>query len=269
LGHVDGGDLDQEALTADMQGFDQDLGRLEQAYRQAGILDQTLFIVTADHGMMPITRFIPSSVVTDAIAHAGTTSPDIASNSADYVWLADPTKAQTVAQNVLAAHDPGIASAYFLSNDGGHAHYEAAAGSNITPDEDAANQYLLSALLNGREPAVVVFGNEGASFSDPKSNWKADHGGNTWQSQHIPLVLSGPGVRQGAVATSPAQLEDVAPTALALMGVEPTGMEGRVLTDALTQPTPSSRDARALELNEIDPVVSALRAEEGQGQGQA
>lgn len=265
LGHVYGGNLAPSKVITDMQAFDVDLGRIEAAYQAAGILNQTLFVITADHGMMPITRFIPSTVVTNAVAKARTTAPDIASNSADYVWLADPKKAQAVAQNVLSANDPGIQSAYYLTTQKGRPQYVAAGQGPGSAAVDAANKYLLDALLNGHEPQVVVFCNEGSTFSDPTSKWKADHGGATWESQHIPLVLAGPGIKPGQTLDTPAQLEDVAPTVLSDMGVTPTGMGGNVLTDAMYNPTTSDSGTRATEIGWLGPVVDALSAEDQTG----
>jgi len=256
LGHVDGGPLNQAKVATDMQGWDADLGRIEELYRKEGILDKTLFVITADHGMMPIKHFVPATEIDDAITSAGTTAPDIATNSSDFIWLADPTKAQTVTLNILAKRDPGIASAYYLTTVNGRPAYRSAG--HLPPAMDQANQYLLDALLNGHEPQVVVFGTEGTSFSDPSTGWKADHGGNTWESQHVPLVLAGPGIRSGT-SNAAVQLDDLAPTILADMGVRPSDMEGRVLTDALLTPKRSDVKARRTEIRSLDPIVTALR----------
>jgi arylsulfatase A-like enzyme len=261
VGHVYGGTLDPKVLNAAMQGFDQDLGRIEAAYRQAGVLDHTEFVITADHGMMPITHFVPSTVVTNAIQAAGTTAPDIASNSGDYVWLADASKGVQVAESIMAANDPGIEGAYFLTDVDGHVQYEPAPEVRVDAATEASNQNLLGALLNGHEPAVVVLGKEGTSFTDPSSGWKADHGGQTWESQHVPLLIAGPGVRKGVVTSAPAELQDVAPTALADLGVTPTGMEGVPLTEALVQPTRTARTARAAARSRIASMVTALRTQ--------
>ena len=258
LGHVDGGSLDPAKVIADMKAFDADLGKIEDTYRKAGILDQTLFAITADHGMMPITRFVPASVVNNAIAQAGTSAPDIATSTADFIWLADSTKAGAVARNAMNARDPGIQSAYYLTVSGGQPHYVSANASSVDAATEAANQFLLDSLLNGHQPTVVVFGREGVSFSDPKTGWKADHGGNSWQSQHVPLILAGPGIRPGRVIQAPAQLDDVAPTVLTAMGVTPTGMEGQVLTGALETGSPAAYRARTVEIAQLSPVLSAM-----------
>ena len=46
LGHVDGGN--RAKAIAMMRTFDSDLGAIEDAFSKAGILDQTLFVITAD-----------------------------------------------------------------------------------------------------------------------------------------------------------------------------------------------------------------------------
>jgi hypothetical protein len=267
LGHVDGGSLDPAKVITDIKGFDADLGSLEDTYRRAGILDQTLFAITADHGMMPITRFVPASILDNAVSQAGTTAPDIASATASFIWLADATKAQAVAQNVLNAHDPGVQSAYYLTTANNQPHYTSVDPSSVDAATETANQYLLGALLNGHQPDVVVFGKEGATFSDPKSGWKADHGGNSWESQHVPLILSGPGIRAGQVTSAPAQLEDVAPTVLADLGVSPAGMEGHVLSEALLQPGSTAQRTRTAEINQLAPDLTALSSPDPQKTG--
>lgn len=258
LGHLDGGMLDRSAVAQDMRNFDADLARIEDTYRAEGILDQTLFVVTADHGMMPISRFVPATVLDNALSSAGTTATDAAANSAEFVWLADPSKAETVAQNIVNAKDVGIQSAYYLSSVGGHPRYVAANRSQLTDSEELANQYLLSSLMNGHQPDVVVVGKEGSSFSDPKTNWKADHGGPTWQSEHMPLIIAGPGIKAGQVITAPAQLDDIAPTVLEDMGVQPTGMQGSVLTDAFVSPPQQDTKGREDEISTLTPVVDSL-----------
>jgi arylsulfatase A-like enzyme len=260
LGHVDGGISDPAKVITDMKVFDSDLGSIEAAYRQAGILKQTLFVITADHGMMPISRLVPASVVENAVTQAGTSAPDIATGSADYVWLADDTKSQAVAENIVKANDPGIQTAYYLVTTNGKPQYVNANPSAVSASVEAANQYLLDALLNGHQPSVVVFGREGVSFADPKNNWKGDHGGNSWQSQHVPLILAGPGINSGVVTARAAQLEDIAPTILTDMGVPPTGMDGNVLADALVRPPSSLQQSRTAEIRWLDPVMSALKA---------
>ncbi|MGI8824941.1 MAG: alkaline phosphatase family protein [Chloroflexota bacterium] len=259
LGHVDGSDRGKTIRL--MRSFDHDLGTIEAAYRRAGVLAQTLFVITADHGMSPLKRFVPDTVFTNAVAQAGTKAPAVSYSTATYLWLSDTTRAHAVARNLLGANDPGIQSVYYLSVRG-LPHYVHAGGSFVSSEVDSANKYLLGTLMNGHEPTIVAFCREGQSSINPSTDWKADHGGANWQSQHIPLILEGPGIPQGQIQVQPAQLDDVAPTILTAMGVRPTGMEGHALTEALTQTTAADRRARDAETAHVTPLVNALMAQD-------
>lgn len=264
LGHVDGGNTDAKDVVTLMQSFDRDLGAIEDAYRQAGVLDQTLFVITADHGMTPVTRFIQQSVITNAVSRAGTRAPAISYSTGAYVWLTDQSRAQAVAQNILAEKDPGVQSVYYLTTVGGKPGYVPAAPASIGADVEKAHQYLLNTLLNGHEPSVVAFARSGQTLADPSTHWKADHGGAEWQAQHIPLIFSGAGVQPGLVTGDPAQLDDVAPTALAAMGVKSTGMEGNVLTEVVRSANASEVTARQAEIKQTSPLVNALVSQDSQ-----
>lgn len=260
LGHVQGGNADPARVITLMKGFDHDLGEIEDAYRKAGILDKTLFVITADHGMEPIQHFISPSVISAAISGAGTTAPSTSSSTGEYIWLADKTKAQTVAQKLVAEKDPGIQSTYYLQPTP-TPHYVSAGGSFVSPMVDQANLYMLRTLIGPHEPDVVSFAKDGYSFSTTTS-WKGDHGGSTWQSQHIPMIFSGPGVRQRFISSEPAVLEDLAPTILRIMGVKPTGMEGNILSEAMIDPPARLSPARTREITNIAPLTNALIAQD-------
>jgi arylsulfatase A-like enzyme len=60
------------------------------------------------------------------------------------------------------------------------------------------------------------------------------HGGLSAAEMHTVMMLAGPRVRAGHLAELPSGLADIAPTALALLGVAGgSGMDGRVLAEAL------------------------------------
>ena len=101
-----------------------------------------------------------------------------------------------------------------------------------------------------------------ASTSATSTHWKGDHGGSTWGVQHVPLVLAGPGIKKGFVTANAAQLEDIAPTVLVDMGVRPTGMEGKAMTEAFTDPYAADVAKRQQEIMRVQPVVNALVADD-------
>jgi hypothetical protein len=264
LGHNDGGPRDPAGVKTLMQGFDADLGKLEDLYRQAGILDQTVFVITADHGFAPIYHTIPKALITNAVAKAGTSIISDTYHTAGYIWLKDGTKGPPAARNIVRLKNPYIQSVYYkvLANH----HYSFVRASSIkaftTPAADAANQYLLGSFDGPDAPDVVIFfSEESASLPDGQASWKGDHGGADWESQHMPLVFSGPGVRKGVVSSHPARLEDIAPTALTLMGVSHAGMQGIPLADAIQRATPQERTQERTLGAHLRPVTRALRAE--------
>jgi arylsulfatase A-like enzyme len=244
LGHVYGGET-ARARTL-MQDFDRDLGTIEDTYRRAGVLDQTVFVVTADHGMADLRYQIPDAVLDDAVSAAGTTSPETTYSTAGYIWLQDASLASVVAGNIVHAANPHIQSVYYRVHAGTSDGYVLAAGQHVSPSMDVANQYLLSSFLGGNAPDVVAFCSEDAAFvTKGAETWKGNHGGGAWGSQHMPLIISGPGVATGVTSHAPARLEDIAPTALDLFGIKATGMQGTVLADALDTSTASERRTQA------------------------
>ncbi|GAC1467925.1 MAG: hypothetical protein PVSMB7_15180 [Chloroflexota bacterium] len=259
-GHVDGSSKDKVIRL--MRAFDRDLGMIKAAYRRAGVLQKTMFVITADHGMSPVKRFVPQKIFADAVFRAGTTAPAVSYSTGTYIWLADPLKASTVASAIVNANDPGIQSVYYLSTAGSRPHYVRAGGVLASSSVDQANKYLLGTLMNVHAPVVVAFCKNNATSIAPTTQWKADHGGSGWQSQHIPLILAGPGIGSGQIQVEPAQLQDVAPTLLDAMGVKPVGMQGHPLTEALTRSTRAEQRARAGEVKRLFPLVQAMIAQD-------
>jgi hypothetical protein len=68
-------------------------------------------------------------------------------------------------------------------------------------------------------------------------------------------------VRQGYVSHHPARLEDVAPTALHLLDIPSSDMNGLVLADVLLQPTAQETAQQAALDKTLHPVIAALRRE--------
>jgi arylsulfatase A-like enzyme len=131
-----------------------------------------------------------------------------------------------------------------------------------TGGTESANQYLLNTFNGSNAPDVVVVFAEGAGCEPGgQAGWKADHGGTSWESQHIPLILSGPGVRSGHVSSYPARLIDIAPTVLQLMGISHQGMQGIPLADALQAPPSWTVQWQQAASKRLMPVVTALQQE--------
>lgn len=264
LGHVDGANRDPALVKTLMQDFDHDLAKLENIYRRDGILNRTLFVITADHGFAPIYHTISATDIQNAVAASGTSIISDSYHTAAYLWLRDHTKAAVAAENIAKLQNPYVQSVYFKETIPGGYDYVRASGPELfhVPGAEVANQYLLQTFDGPAGPDVVAFfTEESASNPGGQETWKGDHGGNDWEAQHIPLILSGPGVRSGKVSGYPAQLMDIAPTVLSLMHTSYAGMQGTPLANAMDVTSPAAMARQQAVRNVRLPVVSALQAE--------
>jgi len=265
LGHVDGGNRDPKDVKVLMQGFDRDLGKLEDMYRKAGILDNTVFVITADHGFAPIDHHLNATDIEKAAEASGTSIVSDTFHTAGYMWLKDGTRSARAAENIARLQNPYIQSVYFKTfvNGGGY-RYLRASGPDLfrTGGVEAANQYLLNSFDGPAGPDIVVlFTEQSVAETGGAASWKGDHGGAAWESQHLPLIISGPGVRAGITSQFPARLEDIAPTVLSVMGVPHTGMQGVPLADAVVRASVAERKAQQVKNAQLQPVVQALARE--------
>jgi predicted AlkP superfamily pyrophosphatase or phosphodiesterase len=78
-----------------------------------------------------------------------------------------------------------------------------------------------------------AYGVPGSDVGDARSKVTSDHGSMSPWTVRNTLLAWGPAFKRGAVVRVPAGNVDVAPTILALHGMDTTGVEGRVLREAL------------------------------------
>lgn len=242
LGHLWGANRDMKDVTSLMQNFDRNLGTIEDAYRKAGVLNQTTFIVTADHGFQAFDHLVTPDVIDKAVSSVGLTVTNADYHTADYLWLDNSTRSSAAAAAVASLNNPYIQSVYFKEQTPAGYDYVRASGEElfVAPGMEAANQLLLNSFVGANSPDVVVMFRDGTAGDSTQTGWKGDHGGADWESQHIPLIISGAGIRHGVTSSYPARLVDVAPTVLALLGAPWSEMDGTALADALTNPPADS-----------------------------
>lgn len=242
-GHKFAGPRTPWVMAKVVAGQDRAIGRIVAAYREAGIERQTLFVVTADHGMVPNDHAVSARQVQEAVERAGARSLFHTGGTAKYIYLQDRfrSRARAVAAEMIQL--PNVVGGYFRDTAGT---YEAVNGP-LDPALDAAYRYLLSTFTGSTAPDVVAPYREntiGTAWPVAYGN----HGGMSWGVQHIPLLLAGPGVRRGVRSPAPARLVDIAPTILRLLGYPLSHLDGIVLADALE--TPAAHEVRVqLDLN--------------------
>lgn len=263
LGHIYAANRDQKDVRALMQGFDRDLGMLEKTYRRAGVLDQTVFVITADHGFQAFDHIVPPEEIERAITPTGLKITHGTYDSADYLWVNHPGRANEAAAAVARMANPHIQSVYFKEATAAGVQYIRASGANLfaVPGVEEGNQLLLNSFAGPNSPDVVVLFREGTVGVWPGTPWKGDHGGADWESQHVPLIIAGAGIRSNTVSSYPARLIDLAPTILALLGADYHGLDGIPLADALSRPPVGAVQSQATLGSTLSRSVAALSAQ--------
>lgn len=251
-GHPYGGPATPSVFRQVAVGLDNNIGRIVDAYKSAGIYDQTLFVVTADHGMVPNDRAVDGAITKAAIAAAGGQYLFHTGGTAAYIYLKNPTSSPNVAKKMATI--PGVVTAYYRTSLTGD--YQRVPGS-LDSTLDAAYRYMIDTFVGDTSPDVIAPFHEN-TIGTKASTAHGDHGGTNWGAQHIPLVLSGPGVRPGAVSHHPARLVDVAPTILRLMNYPVTDMDGAVLADAFIEPAVQDTVSQTSLARLLSPLQSAL-----------
>jgi hypothetical protein len=254
-GHPYGGPASPQVMKKVVAGLDQNIARVVQAYKDAGIYDRTLFVVTADHGMVPNNRAVDRRAVQAAVARAGGHYYFHTGGTAADIYLHNPSRARAVSREM--ARVSGVAGAYYHHRRGGQFEYLPAPGQSLPPALDDAYRYLLSTFDGPAAPDVVAPYHEN-TIGKTYTQAYGDHGGLNWGAQHIPLVLRGPGVRAGARSHHPARLIDVAPTVLRLLGLS-APMDGAILADALLDPTAAEVAAQSADAGALAAYQDALK----------
>jgi homoserine acetyltransferase len=133
----------------------------------------------------------------------------------------------------------------------------------ITGDLDKCFSYLLSTCASDISFDIVLPQAENWRYLIPLWSGKAQpssHDTITWNNQHIPLIIAGPGVKKGLSVDSPARIVDIAPTVLTLMGITPKKMDGVVLADCVEKATVQQVDAQNAVTQYLKPLAAALKA---------
>lgn len=246
-----------------MANVDAGLGKIEAAYQKMGILQNTDFIITADHSMMESrpaigtwkTMFQAGRDVKDPVVRAD--------GEGGGIWLQKPGGAEKMARRLVALKPAHAMAIFYRSGLGETYHYVLASPQSwlISSESEQALEYLVdtTAGRNGPDVWVLLRENYTVVSRNVSGLWKGTHGGPTWNVQHIPLILSGPGIRGGYTSQFPARSIDMAPTIEALLGLPPIHRTGVALADAFTAPDPQQQAAQLNLYPDLLKMVTALR----------
>lgn len=213
-----------------VQTADEFVGMLIAATERAGIFNRTNFIVLGDHGHLAIDR---SVALNARFVEAGLLTLD--KNNTPTAWRA-------------RAHATGLSAQIYLDNpDDALLHAEVASllqslaaekesgiGEVFTVSE-TATRYGLNGPFS-----FVVEGDGHSAFIDdwkkpivrPLAHPSSSHGHLPHRGHQPPLLCMGPSFKKG-VCIGECSLLDLAPTAATVLGLDQSGMQGRVLTELL------------------------------------
>ncbi|MGI8826020.1 MAG: alkaline phosphatase family protein [Chloroflexota bacterium] len=265
MGHFSGA-RDQTMATL-MRGFDSDLGRILAGYRKAGILRRTVFVVTADHGMSRIDTRLPFSILDRAIALAGATKVYLEADTAAAIGIREGWRAKTVALDIPRLAGQAIDGSYYrVFSMGAWRYLPAYTRSDLPAAMRSAMRSLADTDASAEGPNVLVFYAPHITTGDRVVrgyHWLAGHLGPQWDDQHIPLIVSGIGVRHGLLSHYPARLTDIAPTLERLIGVPVTPSDGVVLADSQVRPSQVEITRQRARSRSLTPEIMALMQRSG------
>ena len=234
---------------------DEQVGRIVDALDTAGILDETLVVVTADHGAQTGEHFFGVNqafqsnfnwyygveTTTGSNEDYRMASPaiqglvdDLGSNlgfsyqDAHIAVLLNDQSLSSLRDGAEAVRDlPRVVAAYY--RDGDHYVRHGTVGHMGRPERQWFNRHaqeLVDTMAAPGGPDVV-----GLLRNHTTYGVIGDHGGHQKQVQNIPIVFSWPGLEDGKRHHRAMRAVDVMPTILRLMGIpyDPGSVDGRGL----------------------------------------
>jgi predicted AlkP superfamily pyrophosphatase or phosphodiesterase len=105
-----------------------------------------------------------------------------------------------------------------------------------------------------------AYGVPGTDLGDAASNVTSDHGSMSPWTIRNTLVASGPDFKRGVTIAVPAGIVDVAPTICALLGLDTTGVDGRVLREALAGGPDEEQIPVQTRLHTVEAAAGRYRA---------
>ena len=229
-GYLDNIGTPSPALLSEIQFADDSIGKMVAALKNRGRYQSTLIVISAKHGQNPIdsARYLgistkpgdpittsPATILQDLLPFSespanpdgiGPTEDDISliwlTNSADTTKAVQMLETQSPATNNIAGigeifSGPGIAQMF--------------------------NPLGLPPNGDPRTPDIIVMPNIGVTYSGSGKK-QAEHGGFAHDDTNVIMLLSNPSFSARTV-TSPVETYQIAPTILAVLGLDPNKLD--------------------------------------------
>lgn len=242
-GYTDAAGDPTPSMLAEIQFVDAAIGQMVAALKDQHLLDSTTVIITAKHGQSPVdtnrffpipghsgTNGMPPSAVIASFLPPVYSNPKnglgIAEDDISQLWLTDPADtAAAVDLLETTGTAPGSdATAIGL----GQIFYGAAirtmfTAPGIPKDLDPCCSVPKPGEPDPRTPDIIVIPNVGVVYTGSLKK-QAEHGGFAHDDTNVMLLVSNPAL-QARTDTSFVETDQVAPTILQLLGLDPGALD--------------------------------------------
>ncbi|WP_297342806.1 alkaline phosphatase family protein [Amnibacterium sp.] len=211
-----------------------EVSRMVTAIHERHLQGTTTIVLSAKHGQSPIDpaalRRVDDAAIIDAIdagwasGHPGT-KPLVTFSVDDDVmllWLSDrSTAARSYASHFLLSHS---APANRITDAKGTTSTTVASSglTRVLTGKDA-DRFVGARAGDPHAPDLIGLVRYGVVYTGGVKKI-AEHGGDATADRHVPLVVSGAGVRHGSVRGA-VETTQIAPTILALLGLDPRSLK--------------------------------------------
>jgi hypothetical protein len=242
-GYTDAAGDPTPSMLAEIKFADAAIGQMVDALQDQGLLRSTAIIITAKHGQSPIdtnrffpipgnsgTNGMPPSAVIASFLPAVYSNPanglGIAEDDISQLWLTNP--ANTVAA-VNLLETAGVSSGSDGSTIGlGQIFFGASITTmfnapGVPKDLDPCCSVPKPGELDPRTPDIIVAPNVGVVYTGSLKK-QSEHGGFAHDDTNVMLLVSNPSIK-GRTDTSFVETDQVAPTILRLLGLDPDALE--------------------------------------------
>jgi Type I phosphodiesterase / nucleotide pyrophosphatase len=234
-GYLPGGKVPGPLLVRALNYVDAKIGTIVARIQSDGLAGSTAIVISAKHGQSPtdpadLAR-VPDSPIIAAInaawkaAHpgAGTLVAFSTDDDVMQLWLSDRSQAAAdFVKNHLLTH-PAAGN-----NVGGSAITVQASGLKAVYAGAAAAAFIGVPASDPRHPDVLGIVQHGVVYTGGKSKI-AEHGGDDRQDRNVPILVVAPrllpGLQGGRVIGTPVETTQIAPTILALLGLNPDQLQ--------------------------------------------
>jgi hypothetical protein len=230
-GYLPGGAVPGPLLTRALNWLNGELGLMESHIRADGLAHSTAIIISAKHGQSPtdpndLAR-VPDGPIISAInaawtaAHPGAGNLVIFSTDDDgmLLWLSDRSRpAADFVKKYLLTHS---ASANDINDS---PITVSASGLKAVYAGEAAADFVGVPKGDPRHPDIIGIAQHGVVYTGGTAKI-AEHGGDDFQDRNVPVLVVLPGLRDGRAIDAPVETTQIAPTILALLGLNPRALD--------------------------------------------